>query len=84
MRGFLQKIMKKSNTWNIRHLAYETIVPSTQHIILKIVGFFHAFPAPLGTSAFLVESKVEHPTRPLRNTVLQKEPLKNKFSYDIV
>ena len=30
---------KKNNTWNIRSLVNETIVPSTQHIILKIVGF---------------------------------------------
>ena len=31
--------MKKNNTWNIRRLVNETIVPATQRIILKIVGF---------------------------------------------
>ena len=31
--------MKNNNTWNIRHLVDETIVPSTKPIILKIVGF---------------------------------------------
>ena len=31
--------MKKNNTWNIRRLVDETIVPWTQRIILKIVGF---------------------------------------------
>ena len=30
---------EKNNTWNIRRLVDETIVPATQHIILKIVGF---------------------------------------------
>ena len=38
LKGILQEIIKK-NTWNIRCLVDETIVPSTQHIILKIVGF---------------------------------------------
>ena len=28
----LQEIMKKNNTWNIRHLVDETIVPSTQQL----------------------------------------------------
>ena len=35
----MQEIMKKNNTWNIRRLVNEMIVPSTQRIILKIVGF---------------------------------------------
>ena len=43
LRGFLQRIlqeiMKNNNTLNIRRLVDETIIPSTQHIILKIVGF---------------------------------------------
>ena len=30
---------KNNNTWNIRNLVNEKIVPSTQRIILKIVGF---------------------------------------------
>ena len=30
---------KKNNAWNIRRMVNETIVPATQHIILKIVGF---------------------------------------------
>ena len=38
----LQEIMKKIIcTWNIRRLVDETIVPATQRIILKIVGFLH-------------------------------------------
>ena len=44
MNGFLerilQEIMKKNNTLNIRRLIDETIIPPTQRIILKIVGFF--------------------------------------------
>ena len=43
MKGFLQRIlqeiMKKNNALNIRRLVNETVVPSTQCIILKIVGF---------------------------------------------
>ena len=31
--------MKKNNAWNIRRLVDESFVPSTQRIILKIVGF---------------------------------------------
>ena len=31
---------EKNNTWNIIRLVNETIVPSTQRIILKIVGFY--------------------------------------------
>ena len=38
MKIILQEIMKK-NTWNIRRLVAESFVPSTQRIILKIVGF---------------------------------------------
>ena len=34
--------MKKNNAWNIRRLVDESFVPSTQRIILKIVGFQHA------------------------------------------
>ena len=30
---------EKKNTWNIRRLVNEMIVPATQYIILKIVGF---------------------------------------------
>ena len=30
---------EKKNTWNIKPLVDEMIVPLTQHIILKIVGF---------------------------------------------
>ena len=44
LKGFLQiilqEIMKKNYTWNIRCLVDETILPTTQHIILKIVGFY--------------------------------------------
>ena len=32
--------MKKNNVWNIRHLVNESFDPSTQRIILKIVGFW--------------------------------------------
>ena len=35
--------MKKNNAWNIRHLVDESFVPSTQRIILKIVGFLVYF-----------------------------------------
>ena len=35
----LQEIKKKNNTGNIRHLVNETIVPSTQRVILKIDEF---------------------------------------------
>ena len=34
------EIMKKINAWNIRCLVDELFVPTTQHITLKIVGFF--------------------------------------------
>ena len=37
----LQEINKKNNTWNIRRLVGETIVSSTQHIIVKIVRFLN-------------------------------------------
>ena len=47
LKGFfqsiLQDLMKKNNTWNIRRLVAETIVPLTQCIILKIVGFLMAW-----------------------------------------
>ena len=39
MQRILQEIIKKKNTWNIRLLVDETIVPSTQRIILMIVRF---------------------------------------------
>ena len=46
LKGFLQRIlqeiMKKNDIWNIGRLVNETIVsivPATQRIILKIVGF---------------------------------------------
>ena len=39
LQRILQEIMKKNDTWNIRHLVDETIVLATQRIILKIVGF---------------------------------------------
>ena len=35
----MKEIIKKNNTWNIRCLVGKMIVPSTQRIILKIVGF---------------------------------------------
>ena len=42
LKGFLQRIlqeiMKKDDTWNIRRLVNETIVPATQRIILKILN----------------------------------------------
>ena len=41
LQRILQEIMKKNNTWNIRGLVNEMIVPSTQCIILKIVGFLY-------------------------------------------
>ena len=34
---------KKNDTWNIRRLINETIIPSTQCIIFKIVGFLFEF-----------------------------------------
>ena len=41
LKGFLQRILQeiKKNTWNIRHLVNETIIPETKRIILKIDGF---------------------------------------------
>ena len=44
-----KKLWKKSNTWNIRHLVDGTIIPPTQHIILKIVGFLQLIQWPLRT-----------------------------------
>ena len=38
-----QEIMKRNNTLNIRHLVDELFVPSTQRIILKMVGFIISF-----------------------------------------
>ena len=34
---------KKHNAWNIRCMVDKSFVPSTQRIILKIVGFYHSF-----------------------------------------
>ena len=34
--------MKRNNAWNIRRLVDESFVPSTQRIMLKIVGFLAA------------------------------------------
>ena len=49
----MQRNYEKKNTWSIRRLVNDTIVPSTQRIILKIVGFLNkvnwaasGFPAP--------------------------------------
>ena len=33
---------EKNNTWNIRRLVDESVVPATQHIIL-IVGFYKLY-----------------------------------------
>ena len=45
MKGFLQRIlqeiMKKDNTWNIRHLVDEVIVPSTHIEDCQIFGLSH-------------------------------------------
>ena len=35
----MQDFRKKNNTWNIRCLVHDSFVPSTQLIILKIIGF---------------------------------------------
>ena len=43
MQRILQEIMKKNNTWNISPLVNDTIVPSTQRIILKIVEYHDYF-----------------------------------------
>ena len=43
LQRILQEIMKKNNSWNIRHLVDESFVPVTQYIILKIVGFIFGF-----------------------------------------
>ena len=34
---------EKNNTWNIRRLVDELLVPPTQHIILKIVVFLYGY-----------------------------------------
>ena len=36
-KEFCKKLWKKNNAWNVRCLVDEMIVPSSQHIILKIV-----------------------------------------------
>ena len=38
-----KKLWKRNNAWNIRPLVDELIVPATQLIILKIVGFYDCF-----------------------------------------
>ena len=40
-KNFARNYEKKICTWNIRRLVNETIVPLTQCIILKIVGFLY-------------------------------------------
>ena len=38
-KNFARNYAKKNNTWNLKRLVNETIVPATQCIILEIVGF---------------------------------------------
>ena len=42
LQRILQEIVKKNNTWNIRHLVDESFVPANQRIILKIDGLYKA------------------------------------------
>ena len=46
MKRFLQEVMKKNNTWNIRHLVDESFFPATKRIKLKIVGFLNFLSKP--------------------------------------
>ena len=66
MKRFLQRIlheiMKKNDTWNIRRLVDEMIVPSTQRIILKIVGFLNillSLSIPLSSESKIIKEKNE-------------------------
>ena len=55
MQLFLQKIWKSNNTWNIRQtLVNESIIPATQRIILKIVGFI------IDRNCLVVKAKRHH------------------------
>ena len=53
--------MKKNNAWNIRRLLDESFVPSTQHIILKIVGFQD--PVLLTVKALSIQNAVQWRTK---------------------
>ena len=62
LQRILQEIMKKKNTWNIRHLVDESFVPATQRIILKIVGFllFNLVWIPIFEQNLEVWTTVDH------------------------
>ena len=58
--NFARNCEKKINTWNIRRLINETIVPSTQRIILKIVGFLNillSLSIPLSSESKIIKEK---------------------------
>ena len=67
-KSFARNYEKKNDTWNIRRLVNERIVPSTQRIILKIAGFLYHFKLWVSGS-FSNASELSEYTRSLAHAV---------------
>ena len=53
-KNFARNYEKKIILGNIRHLVDESFIPATQHIVLKIVGFYYGTNVQVQDHIFIV------------------------------